>query len=71
MRVHEVCGYRYLNGAETLAYLAWSESAVDHPSVMIALLDDCLMELPKMQACSPPCLHQGRTLISGTVMAIF
>ena len=40
---------RYLSSAETLAYLAWGEAAVDHPSVLIALLDDCLLELPKMQ----------------------
>lgn len=52
---------RYLSGPETLAYLAWKEAAVDHPSMMLALLDDCLLELPKMQArpraCLSACLH--------------
>eukprot|EP00892_Ulva_mutabilis_P008472 jgi/Ulvmu1/5998/UM026_0122.1 len=41
---------RVLSAAETLAYLAWQERSVEHPAVMIALLEDCIQEIPRMIA---------------------
>ena len=42
--------FRVLTAAETLAYLAWQERSVEHPTIMIALLEDCIQEIPRMVA---------------------
>lgn len=41
---------RTLSPSETAAYLAWQERTVDHPAAMIALLEDCIQEVPRMIA---------------------
>lgn len=41
---------RPLSPTETLAYLAWQERSVEHPAIMIALLEDCIQEVPRMIA---------------------
>jgi hypothetical protein len=37
---------RYLTPEETLAYLAWLESSVDHSGALVQLLEACLQSFP-------------------------